>query len=76
MVSIGRSRLPPESIRWCASLGISSTSETALSRMMRLTAAHVLGDEVQQRLQGRLARLLEWDDDSHVCFLGSVCTAL
>src|SRR5262245_58297745 len=38
MVSIGRSRLPPESMRWCASVGISSTSETALSRMMRLTA--------------------------------------
>src|SRR6187200_797678 len=35
---MGRSRLPPESIRWCASLGISSTSDTALSRMMRLTA--------------------------------------
>src|SRR4029453_2050574 len=38
MVSIGRSRLPPESIRWCARVGISSTSDTALSRMMRLTA--------------------------------------
>src|SRR5918992_814526 len=37
MVSIGLSRLPPESIKWCASVGMSSTSETAFSRMMRLT---------------------------------------
>ncbi len=38
MASIGRSRLPPESIRWWASSGIMSTSEIALSRMMRLIA--------------------------------------
>ena len=38
IVSMGRSRLPPDSIKWWARLGISSTSETALSRMMRLTA--------------------------------------
>src|SRR5690606_8029915 len=38
MVSIGRMRLPPESIRCSASFGISSTSETALSRIRRFTA--------------------------------------
>src|SRR5262249_35406809 len=38
MVSMGRSRLPPDSIRWRASLGMSSTSDTALSRMKRFTA--------------------------------------
>ena len=43
-VSIGRSRLPPEEIRWLATSGIMVTSEPVRDRMVALTRSMSASD--------------------------------
>ena len=47
-VSIGRSRLPPELIRWLATSGIIVTSEPVRDRIVAVDALHVGGHEIDQ----------------------------
>ena len=52
-VSIGRSRLPPEEIRWLATSGIMATSEPVRARMVALTRSMSARDQFGQADRSR-----------------------
>ena len=58
-VSIGRSRLPPELIRWLATSGIIVTSEPVRVRMTLLTRSMSARNEVEQRIDRGLIGTFE-----------------
>ena len=65
-VSIGRSRLPPDEIRWLATSGIIVTSEPVRDRIVGVDPLHVGGHELDQAVDGWRRPDFEWDDDGQV----------
>ncbi len=63
IVSIGRSRLPPELIRWLATSGIIVTSEPVRDRIAAVDPRHVGGNERDEVIDA-CRPALKGNDDS------------
>ena len=70
-VSIGRSRLPPDEIRWLATSGIMATSEPVRARMVGVDPLHVGRHQSVQPIQRAGMRAFKGEDDGQNASPGS-----